>query len=91
MFCRGLLGYGYSRFGGGGGVFPMMILGFLILLALFFLVFKAFKVNSHSYLSNSSNCQLNDSALKILNERYAKGEINEEEYTKMKILISNKN
>ena len=83
MFCRGFSGYGY---GGGGGMFIMMGFGFLIFLALIYLSFKLMKVNSPSLVSSSSN-----SALSILNERYAKGEINEEEYTKKKIILSKKN
>lgn len=90
MFCRGFLGYGFSRFGGGGGMLPMMF-GLIIFLVVFFFIFKSMKVNSPSHLSTSSNSESNASALKILNERYAKGEINEDEYTKMKTLISAKN
>ena len=90
MFCRGSLGSGYSGYfggyGGGGGMFIMMGFGFLIFLALIYLAFKLMKVNSSPPFSLSSN-----SALSILNERYAKGEINEEEYTKKKIILSNKN
>ena len=87
MFCRGFLGSGYGQFGGygGGGVmFIMMGFGFLIFLALIFLALKLMKVNSPFSLSNNS-------ALTILNERYAKGEINDEEYTKKKIILSKKN
>lgn len=83
MSYRGVPGMEY---GTGGGMFFMMIFGFLILLALIFIAFKLMKVNLPSNLSSS-----NDSALNILNERYAKGELNEEEYTKMKIILSKKN
>ena len=85
MFCRGFLGsgYGYGGCYGGGGMFLMMGFGFLIFLTLIFLAFKLMKVNSSSPFSLESN-----SALNILNERYAKGEINEEEYTKKKIILS---
>ncbi|WP_298844507.1 SHOCT domain-containing protein [Clostridium sp.] len=81
MFCNGLLGSGYAT----GGMFLMMGFGFLIFLALIFLAFKLIKFNSPSPYSLSNN-----SALIILNERYAKGEINEEEYTKKKIILSKK-
>lgn len=83
MFCSRLLGSGY---GGGGGMFLMMGFGFLIFLSLIFLAFKLVKVNSTSPFSVSNN-----SALVILNERYANGEINEEEYTKKKIILSKRN
>lgn len=85
MFCRGFLGYGNSGYYG-GGMFLMMGFGFLIFLALIFLSLKLLKNNSHSNLSLSSN-----SALNILNERYAKGEINEEEYTTRKLILNQKN
>jgi len=81
MYCNGFLRSGY---GTGGGMFLMMGFGFLIFLAFIFLAFKLMKVNSHSSFSS------NNLALDILNERYAKGEINEEEYTKKKTILSRK-
>ena len=85
MFCGGYPGY-FSSYGGGGGMFLMMGFGLLIFIALVFLAFKLMKVNSSSAFSLSGNLALN-----ILNERYAKGEINEEEYTKKKIILAKKN
>jgi len=82
MFCNEFIGSGYGM---GGGMFIMMGFGFLIFLALIFLAFKLMKVNSPSPSSS------NNSALNILNERYAKGEIDEEEYTKKKIILNQKN
>ena len=79
MYCNRFLGSGY---GTGGGMFLMMGFGFLIFLAFVFLIFKLMKVNSPSSFSSSNL------ALDILKERYAKGEINEEEYTKKKTILS---
>ena len=83
MFCSGLLGSSYVT---GGGMFLMMGFGFLIFLSLIFLAFKLMKVNSPSPYSLSNN-----SALIILNDRLAKGEIDEEEYTKRKMILNQKN
>jgi len=82
MLCRGFLNFGSGHFGG-GGMFIMMGFGLLLFFALIFLTFKLMKVHSHSNLSVSSN-----SALNILNERYARGEINDEEYTKKRIILT---
>jgi len=82
MFCNEFIDSGYGM---GGGMPIMMGFGFLIFSALIYLAFKLIKVNSPS--SSSSN----NSALNILNERYAKGEIDEEEYTKKKIILNQKN
>lgn len=82
MFCNRFLSSGYGL---GGGMFLMMISGFLIFLVLIFLVFKTMKSNSTSpFVSENS-------AINILNERYAKGEIDDEEYTNKKIILSKKN
>lgn len=82
MPCRGFLNNGnYGHFSGyyGGGMIFMMGFGLLILLAI---VLKLVKQNSISNFSTHSN-----SALDILNERLAKGEINEEEYNKVKTML----
>jgi len=94
MFCRGFLGPGYGQFGsnGGGGMFLMMGFGFLIVLVLVLLTFKLLKNNSLSNFSLSNRSTIsNNSALNILNDRYAKGEIDEEEYTKREIILNQKN
>ncbi|WP_298844226.1 SHOCT domain-containing protein [Clostridium sp.] len=67
-------------------MFLMMGIGFLIFLLLIFLAFRLMKVNSPSPYSLSNN-----SALNILNESYAKDDINEDEYYKKKISLSKKN
>ncbi|MCJ7689634.1 MAG: SHOCT domain-containing protein [Clostridiaceae bacterium] len=93
MFCRGFSGSGYGHFGGygGGGMFLMMGFGFLIFLVVIFLAFKLMKNHPHSNLSSPNNSGFNNSALNILNERLAKGEIDEEEYAKKKIFLNQKN
>lgn len=82
MFCRGFGGFGSGYFNG-GGMFIMMGFGLLIFLALIFISLKLMKAHPHSNLSASSN-----SALNILNERYARGEIDDEEYTKKKTILT---
>ncbi|MGV8980607.1 SHOCT domain-containing protein [Clostridium sp.] len=94
MFCRGFLGPNYGQFGSNGGVgmFVMMVFGFLIFLALVLLAFKLLKNNSHSNFPSLNNSTIsNNSALNILNGRLAKGEIDEEEYTKRKIILNQRN
>lgn len=96
MFCHRLLGSGYERFGGpgggfGGGMFIMMGFGFLVFLALIFLAYKLMKTHHthQSHLSAPSNLE-NNAAIIILNQRFANGEIDEEEYIKRKTILSQK-
>ncbi|AJG99091.1 hypothetical protein LF65_02509 [Clostridium beijerinckii] len=84
MFCSGFGGYG--GFGaassiGYGGMFLAMGVRMLIFIALIVLAFKLFK----NY-NNKSN-----DAMKILNEKFAGGEITQEEYLKRKSVLSQKN
>ncbi len=97
MPCRGFLGNGAgSNFHGyfGGGMFFMMGLSLIIFIVIIYFIFKAIKGNSFNHFAAAHNTpftQNNSSALNILNERFAKGEISEEEYTKMKSILNNKN
>lgn len=76
MFCSGFGGFrGY-----GGPGFFMMIPMLLILLAVIYFIFKAVS-SKNLNLSTSKN---SSNAMDILNERFAKGEINEEEYASKK-------
>ena len=73
MFCNGF-GTGGSGFGGPN--FFMMIPMIIILLMVVYLFFKASNSKNLNYAHNASLSK----AMVILEERFAKGEINEEEY-----------
>lgn len=76
-------GMGAGAFGGGrmGGFMPlMMIIRLAILIALIVLAVKLYK----KHIGGPA------SALKLLDERFAKGEIDEEEYTRRKQFLTQK-
>lgn len=75
MFCSG---FGFGGPYGGGGFF-MMIPMLLILLITVYFIHKAFNNNK-----NNSTHIFSSKAMNILNERFAKGEISEEEYISKK-------
>ena len=84
MFCNGFRGYG--GFGPAGsigyeGMFLVMGLKLLIFIAIIVVAVKLFK--SHTNKSND--------AIKILNEKFASGDISEEEYLKRKAVLLKKN
>ena len=84
MFCNGFGGYGgFGPAGsmGYGGMFFAMGFRFLIFIAIIVVAVKLFK----SYTNKSND------AIKILNEKFAGGDINEEEYLKRKAILSKKN
>jgi putative membrane protein len=70
--------YGGSGMFGGGG-----ILGIIIIIVAIYFVIKYINENKN----NSNIFRKKDSAIDILNERYAKGEIDEEEYNKRKNML----
>lgn len=76
MFC----GFGGSGFGFSPWMSVMMGIKILVFIVLIVLGIKFIK----SYTSNSS------SALKILDEKFANGEISEEEYIKRRTIITQK-
>jgi len=73
-------GYGYNMMGGRSG---FMIICIIIIAITLFIVYKLLKNN------NIKDIGSRDNSLDILNERFARGEINEEEYNNKKNLISN--
>lgn len=84
MFCNGFGGHGgFGPAGpmGYGGMFFAMGFRFLIFIAIIVVTVKLFK----SYTNKSND------AIKILNEKFAGGDINEEEYLKRKAILSKKN
>ncbi|GEP63861.1 membrane protein [Clostridium beijerinckii] len=78
MFCSG---FGAASSIGYGGMFLAMGVRMLIFIALIVLAFKLFK----NYTNKSND------AMKILNEKFAGGEITQEEYLKRKSVLSQKN
>lgn len=82
MFCRGLgpYGFGAADFPGGGFWYIMMAVRVLIFIGIIIVGVKLYK----KYTNQPT------SALKTLDERFAKGEIDEEEYIKRKTILSQK-
>lgn len=86
-----MMRYGFWELGGlcrnmgfGGGIF-MMIGGLLLLgLVIYVIVVLAGKSQTNHTVPASTVYQDTGNALNILNERFARGEINEEEYTRKK-------
>ena len=81
MFCNGYGGFGPVSNIGYGGMFLAIGFRMLVFIVLIVLAVKLFK----SYSNKSS------SAMKILNEKFANGEMNQEEYLKRKEILSQKN
>jgi len=73
-------GYGYNMM---GGRFGFMFICIITIAITVFIVYKLLKNN------NIKDIGSRDNSLDILNERFARGEINEEEYNNKKDLISN--
>jgi len=74
-----MMGYGYGMMGGFGMFIPLLLIALIVYAVVKFTI------------GGNKNCDTvnrrNDDALDILKQRYARGEISEEEYMqKMKIL-----
>lgn len=74
-------GYGYSS----GGHFMMMGAGLLVLALIVVAVVVIVKKSS----KKSASAEM-DGSLELLNDRFVKGEITEEEYTRMKKVLKGK-
>jgi len=76
-------GYGYNGFGRCGfigGGFGMMLIALILIGIVIYVIFKHKKINA----KNESG---SDNALTILDERFARGEIDEEDYKQRKTLL----
>lgn len=70
-----MMGYGYGMLGGFGMVIPLILIGLVVYAVV------NFSQNNHR---NYNNSRSKNDAMDILNQRYANGEISEEEYMKKK-------
>lgn len=70
--------------GGGSGMLFMGLIGLMILALIAVLIWFLIRKGSHSTSQSTGK-----SALEILNERYARGEIDEEEFRRRKKEINN--
>lgn len=79
MGYRNGYSYGYNMMPW-GGLFWLIALAFIIIIAVtVYKITLGKRINTNNYISNN--------ALEILNQRYAKGEIDEEQYKKMRDAI----
>ena len=74
-----MMGYGYNMMGGWCG---MMIIPIILIAVVIFVIYKQGLNNKFKDIG------VKDNALNILNERFARGEINEEEYNNKKNILS---
>ncbi|WP_106450788.1 SHOCT domain-containing protein [Trichococcus alkaliphilus] len=74
--------YGYNMMGG-WGIFLMIILLVILIVIIVYAVMKL--VQGGSNAGTTSNGR--DEALEILNQRYAKGELSDEEYQQKKKIL----
>lgn len=83
MFCSGFGPYGFnsSSYIGSGWMFLAMGFRLLIFIALIVLAVKLY----NKYTRNSN------APIKILDEKFANGDITEEEYLKRRTILSQKN
>ena len=74
-------GYGYNMM---GGWFEMMIIPIILIGVVIYVI------NNQGQKNNGKDIRFKDNSIDILNERFTRGEINEEEYGTKKILLNHK-
>ena len=77
-------GYGSGPWMMGGGGWIMMIFGAVIVVALLVFIFRASAWTAHPPYQPMPHNRANSAGLHALDERYARGEINREEYLQKK-------
>lgn len=76
---------GYGGWGGyGGGGWLMMIFGAVIVVALLVFIFRALSWTAHAPHQQMPHSGASSAGLHALDERYARGEVNREEYLQKK-------
>lgn len=83
MFCNGFVGTGYGPVSSIGYTGALLAMGFRMLI---FIIVIAFAVKLFKNYTKKSN-----DPMKILNEKFASGEMSQEEYLKRKAILSQKN
>lgn len=81
---------GYGMMGGlglGGFGIVFFILQLLFWVAIIYVIFLAIK-KFNSKVEHNSSIGIEDKSIQILKDRYARGEISEEEYKKVKEVLS---
>ena len=77
-----MMGYGYNMM---GGWFGMMIIPIILIGVVIYVIYNQGQKN------NGKDIGFKDNFIDILNERFARGEISEEEYnTKKNVLLNHK-
>lgn len=79
-----MFGYGWNGFGWGGGIMMLGMAIFWIVIIFFgFSFFRRIYINGN-YPGPGHHFHGDDNSMEILRQRYAKGEISDEEFQRMK-------
>jgi len=79
-----MMGYGYG-FNMMGGWFGMMIIPIILIAVVIYVIYNQGQKNN----GKGKDIEFKDNSMDILSERFARGEINEEEYNSKKKLLAN--